>query len=187
MTDGRVRRVRPQDVPAVVGLVHELAAYEREPDACTLTEEQLHAALFGPAPALFGHVAETDGAEVVGCALWFLNFSTWRGVHGIYLEDLYVRPEHRGSGQGRALLAALAALCVERGYARLEWVVLDWNEPSIRFYRALGAAPNEGWTTFRLDGDALAALGVSAGSPDGRNGRTGRAGRAPSTTPGTAR
>jgi GNAT superfamily N-acetyltransferase len=153
-----IRRVAPADVPAVVGLVHELAAYEREPRSCLLTAEQLHAALFGPAPALFGHVAEVDGA-VVGCALWFLNFSTWRGVHGLYLEDLYVQPAHRGSGLGRALLATLAAECVERGYARLEWSVLDWNAPSIAFYRALGAVPMDGWTTFRLDGDALAALG----------------------------
>jgi GNAT superfamily N-acetyltransferase len=182
----RVRRARPEDVPSVVALVHELAEYEREPASCTLTDEQLHAALFGPSPALFGHVAEVDGpggAEVVGCALWFLNFSTWRGVHGVYLEDLFVRPAHRGTGLGKALLAALAALCVERGYARLEWVVLDWNEPSIRFYRSIGAAPTEGWSTFRLDGEALGALGalgegVSAGRPGDR---------APSTTPGTAR
>jgi GNAT superfamily N-acetyltransferase len=153
-----IRRVAPADVPAVVALVHELADYEREPDSCTLTAGQLDAALFGPAPALFGHVAEADG-EVVGCALWFLNFSTWRGVHGLYLEDLYVRPAHRGAGLGRALLAALAAVCAERGYARLEWSVLDWNAPSIAFYRALGAVPMDGWTTFRLDGDALAALG----------------------------
>ena len=178
--DQWVRRVRQEDVPAVVGLVHELAEYERAADSCTLTQEQLHAALFGPTPALFGHVAEVegpDGPEVVGCALWFLNFSTWRGVHGVYLEDLYVRPEHRGTGLGKALLAALAAVCVERGYARLEWVVLDWNEPSIRFYRSIGAAPNEGWTTFRLDGEPLTALGLSAGRPEDR---------APSTTSGPA-
>ena len=138
--------------------MHELADYEREPASCLLTEPQLRAALFGPHPALFGHVAEAAG-EVVGCALWFLNFSTWRGAHGIYLEDLYVRPTHRGSGLGRALLVALAALCADRGYARLEWAVLDWNEPSIGFYRSIGAVPNDGWTTFRLDGAALDALG----------------------------
>lgn len=153
-----IRRIAPEDVPAVVGLVHELAEYEREAGSCLLTPEQLTAALFGPSPALFGHVAAVDG-EVVGCALWFLNFSTWRGVHGVYLEDLYVRPAHRGAGLGRALLAALAAECVERGYARLEWSVLDWNAPSIAFYRALGAASMDGWTTFRLDGEALTALG----------------------------
>ena len=153
-----VRDVREDDVSAVVGLVHELAEYERAATECLLTDEQLHAALFGPAPALFGHVAELDG-EVVGCALWFLNFSTWEGVHGIYLEDLYVRPEHRGHGFGRALLARLAQVCVERGYARLEWAVLDWNEPALRFYRGLGAVAMDEWTVHRLTGDALAELG----------------------------
>ncbi|MHA6785082.1 N-acetyltransferase family protein [Pseudonocardia saturnea] len=158
MGNAGIRRVVEEDVPAVVGLVHELAEYEREPASCLLTPDQLAAALFGPAPAVFGHVAEAGG-EVVGCALWFLNFSTWRGVHGIYLEDLYVRPAHRGAGLGRALLAALAAECTGRGYARLEWSVLDWNAPSIAFYRSLGAVSMDGWTTFRLDGDALTALG----------------------------
>jgi GNAT superfamily N-acetyltransferase len=153
-----IRPVRADDVPAVVALVHELADYEREPGSCTLTAAQLAAALFAPAPALFGHVAEVDG-EVVGCALWFLNFSTWRGVHGVYLEDLYIRPAHRGSGLGRALLARLAAICADRGYARLEWSVLDWNAPSIEFYRSIGAVAMDGWTTYRLDGPALAALG----------------------------
>lgn len=137
--------------------MHELADYEREPASCLLTAPQLQGALFGPHPALFGHVAEAGG-EVVGCALWFLNFSTWRGAHGIYVEDLYIRPTHRGSGLGRALLVALAALCAERGYARLEWAVLDWNEPSIGFYRSIGAVPTNGWTTFRLDGEALDAM-----------------------------
>lgn len=175
--DGPIRDVRPGDVAAVVALVHELAAYEREPESCLLTAGQLTAALFGPAPALFGHVAEVDG-EVVGCALWFRNFSTWRGVHGIYLEDLYVRPAHRGAGLGRALLARLTQVCVERGYGRLEWSVLDWNAPSIAFYRTLGAVPMDEWTTFRLDGAALAALG---GGADRRPGRP----TAPSPTPTT--
>jgi GNAT superfamily N-acetyltransferase len=152
-----IRRVEERDVEAVVGLVHELAAYERAREHCHLTPAQLRAALFGSAPALFGHVAEVDG-NVVGCALWFLNFSTWRGVHGIYLEDLYVQPAHRGGGLGRALLAALAAVCVERGLARLEWWVLDWNAPSIAFYRALGAVAMDEWTVFRLDGAGLEAL-----------------------------
>jgi GNAT superfamily N-acetyltransferase len=163
-----IREIRPGDVAAVVGLVHELAEYEREPQSCTLTEAQLATALFGPAPALFGHVAElpagADGpAEVVGFALWFVNFSTWRGVHGLYLEDLFVRPAHRGGGLGRALLTTLAAVCAERGYARLEWSVLDWNKPSIGFYRSLGAVPMDEWTTFRLHGDALAA--TAGGAP----------------------
>jgi len=153
-----IRRVEERDVDAVVGLVHELASYERAAEHCLLTVDQLRAALFAPAPALFGHVAEVAG-QVVGCALWFLNFSTWRGVHGLYLEDLYVQPAHRGAGIGRALLARLAGVCAERGLARLEWAVLDWNEPSIGFYRSLGAVTMDEWTVFRLDGAALEALG----------------------------
>lgn len=153
-----IRRAREDDVAAMVELVHELAKYEEEPDSCHLSEAQLRAALFGPDPALFGHVAEVDGA-VVGLSLWFLNFSTWEGVHGIYLEDLYVRPEHRGSGLGKLLLRTLAHECVERGYARLEWSVLDWNEPSIAFYKAQGACPMNGWSVYRLTGDALRSFG----------------------------
>ena len=182
MRSEAVREIRPEDVPTVVRLVHELAEYERAAASCTLTEAQLGTALFGPQPALFGHVAEHEG-EVVGCALWFLNFSTWRGVHGVYLEDLFVRPTHRGKGLGRALLARLAEVCAERGYARLEWSVLDWNEPSIRFYRAIGAVPMNEWITYRLDGAALARLATGAlpltdGAPEDP---------APSTTPGTPR
>ena len=152
-----VRRGEPGDVAAVVGLVHELASYERAGPECQLSEAQLYAALFSPEPALFGHVATVEG-EVVACALWFLNFSTWRGVHGIYLEDLFVRPEHRGRGLGRALLAELARECLLRGYARLEWAVLGWNEPAIGFYRSLGAEPLDEWTTFRLSDSSLARL-----------------------------
>jgi GNAT superfamily N-acetyltransferase len=166
MTTGVRATIRPverHDVDAVVGLVHELADYERASEHCLLTADQLHTALFGPSPALYGHVAEVADENgrptVVGCALWFLNFSTWRGVHGLYLEDLYVQPAHRGSGIGRALLARLAAVGAERGLARLEWAVLDWNAPSIGFYRSLGAVEMDEWTVFRLDGAALAALG----------------------------
>ena len=149
-----VRSIRPDDVPAVVGLVRELADYERALHEVRLTEEQLTGCLFGDSPALFGHVAEDDGA-VVGVALWFLNFSTWRGTHGIYLEDLFVQPQHRGNGLGKELLRTLAAVCVERGYSRLEWSVLDWNTPSIEFYKAAGAVPLDEWTVFRLTDDAL--------------------------------
>jgi GNAT superfamily N-acetyltransferase len=149
-----VRPVRPDDVPAVVALVHELAHYEKALHEVRLTEDQLTDVLFGDSPALFGHVAEHEGV-VVGMALWFLNFSTWRGTHGVYLEDLYVSPTHRGSGLGRELLRTLAALCVERGYSRLEWSVLDWNTPSIEFYKAAGAVPMDGWTVYRLTDDAL--------------------------------
>lgn len=153
-----VRRVRPSDVDSVVGLVHDLAAHEKAPEECHLTPVQLHAALFGPTPSLYGHVAVVDG-EVVGFALWFLNFSTWRGTHGIYLEDLYVRPEHRGSGLGIALLKALARECVRQGYARLEWVVLDWLTPTIEFYKSIGAVPMDEWKIFRLTDEPLHALG----------------------------
>ncbi len=152
-----IRPARPADVPALHTLVGELAAYERAPHEVTLTPADLHAALFGDQPAVFAHVAEHEG-EVVGFAVWFRNFSTWRGRHGIYLEDLYVRPELRGRGYGRALLATLARLCVQRGYPRLEWWVLDWNDPAIGFYRALGARPMDEWTVWRLTGDALDRL-----------------------------
>ncbi len=153
-----IRRITPADLARVVELVHELAAYEKAPDECHLTVAQLQAALFGDSPALFGHVATVDG-EVAGISLWFLNFSTWRGVHGIYLEDLYVSPQHRGLGLGHDLLAALATECLERGYGRLEWSVLDWNAPAIGFYRSLGAVPMDEWTVFRLADEALTALG----------------------------
>jgi len=157
MPDPRIRAIAPGDVGAVVGLVYELAEYERLRELCHLTVEQLDAALFGPAPALFGLVAVGGEADdrIVGYALYFLNFSTWEGVHGIYLEDLYVRPDQRGSGLGRALLTALAGVANQRGYARVEWSVLDWNAPSIAFYRSLGAEPMDGWTVFRLTGQAL--------------------------------
>lgn len=157
-----VRPARPGDVPAVVALVRELADYEKALHEVRLTEEQLHDHLFGADPALFGHVAVADDGvapgEVVGTALWFLTYSTWRGTHGIHLEDLYVRPAHRGSGLGRELLRTLADLCVQRGYSRLEWSVLDWNTPSIDFYRAAGAEPMDGWTVYRLTDDALSAF-----------------------------
>jgi GNAT superfamily N-acetyltransferase len=153
-----VRPIRPDDVPAAVALVRELAEYERALHEVRLTEQQLTDRLFGDAPAVFGHVAVADDGVVVGIALWFLNFSTWRGTHGIYLEDLYVSPQHRGSGHGKELLRTLAALCVERGYSRLEWSVLDWNTPSIDFYKAAGAVPMDEWTVFRLTDEALSTF-----------------------------
>ncbi|MEU4289058.1 GNAT family N-acetyltransferase [Kribbella sp. NPDC026596] len=156
--DDRVRRARPEDIPAIVDLVYGLAEYERAPQECRLTAEQLQTALFGPTPAVFCHVAEHEG-EVAGCALWFLSFSTWRGVHGIYLEDLFVRPETRGTGLGKALLTALAQECVRNNYERLEWSVLNWNTPAIDFYKSLGAGPQDEWTVYRLTDDALAQLG----------------------------
>ncbi|MEU5686670.1 GNAT family N-acetyltransferase [Streptomyces venezuelae] len=155
-----IRTATAADVPVIHALVRDLATYEKVPDEAKATEEQLREALFGERPAAFAHIAEDDtSGDVVGFALWFLNFSTWRGVHGIYLEDLYVRPEARGGGHGKALLTELARICVERGYERLEWSVLDWNEPSINFYRSLGALPQDEWTVYRLTDGALDALG----------------------------
>jgi GNAT superfamily N-acetyltransferase len=154
-------------VPAVVAMVHELAEYERAPDECHLTDRQLEAALFAPRPAVFCHVAaalETD--EPVAFALWFLNFSTWEGVHGIYLEDLYVRPAARGTGVGRDLLATLAGICLDRGYKRLDWWVLRWN-PARDFYATLGAAGLDEWVPYRLEGAGLRALAQPADSATG--------------------
>lgn len=158
--DTRIRDIRPSDLDVVVAMVHELAEYEKAAHECLLTTDALRTALFGEKPALYGHVAELGG-EVVGFALWFLNFSTWRGVHGIYLEDLYVRPQYRGSGLGKALLATLARECVRRGYARLEWWVLNWN-PATGFYKALGAEPMDEWTVYRLTDEPLRALAAEA-------------------------
>ncbi|MFH9130882.1 GNAT family N-acetyltransferase [Streptomyces griseoaurantiacus] len=160
-----IRDATPDDVPVLHAMIRELAAYEKEPEQARATEEQLREALFGERPAVFAHVAEADG-EPVGFALWFLNFSTWRGVHGIYLEDLYVRPHARGGGHGRALLTELARICVARGYERLEWAVLNWNAPSIGFYESLGARPQDEWTTYRLTDGALAALGGTGTGPE---------------------
>lgn len=153
-----IRSAKPADVPAILQLIKDLAVYEKAPDAVKSTEENLRVALFGEEPKVFAHVAE-DGGQIVGIAIWFLNYSTWMGTHGIYLEDLYVDPEFRGKGYGIALLKSLAKICVERGYSRLQWWVLDWNEPSINFYKSLGAVPMDEWTVFRVDGQALQNLG----------------------------
>jgi GNAT superfamily N-acetyltransferase len=158
-----IRPARPDDVPAIYQLIRDLAEYEQALPEVTGTQQDLHVSLFGSDPAVFAHVAEHQG-EVAGFALWFLNYSTWTGRHGIYLEDLYVRPELRGAGYGRQLLAELAALCIERGYARLEWWVLDWNEPARGFYGKLGATRMDEWTVNRLTGPALAALAASRSS-----------------------
>ena len=154
---GAVRTARPDDVPDVLALVRELATYEREPDAVETTEQMLHDALFGPSPVASCHVAVLDG-QVVGMALWYVTFSTWKGVPGLWLEDLFVRESARGTGLGRALLQTLAAVCVDRGYARFEWWVLDWNAPAIGFYASLGAVPQDEWTVHRVDGAALRGL-----------------------------
>ena len=156
-----VRAARVEDVPAIYRLIRALAEYERSLPSVTGSEDDLRQALFGIQPAVFAHVADHEG-QVVGFALWFLNYSTWTGRHGIYLEDLFVDESVRGHGYGKALLTELGRVCAERGYQRLEWVVLDWNAPSIGFYRSLGAQPMDEWDIYRLSGPALRALG----SPD---------------------
>jgi GNAT superfamily N-acetyltransferase len=155
-----IRPARPGDEPTIYQLICDLAQYERSLPEVTGSQEDLQRVLFGPQPAVFAHVAEHEG-EIAGFALWFCNYSTWTGRQGIYLEDLYVRPELRGHGYGRALLAALAAVCAERGYARLEWSVLDWNAPALGFYQSLGAVAMDEWTVHRLTGPALAELAAS--------------------------
>lgn len=160
MVHGRVRRARPDDIPEIVQMVRDLAEYEKALDEAVATEEQFERALFSPDPKVFAHVVEheTDAYALGGFALWFLNFSTWVGQHGLYLEDLYVRPELRGSGYGKVLLSTLAQECVDHDYGRLEWWVLDWNEPALGFYRSIGAVPMDEWTVHRVTGQALTEL-----------------------------
>jgi GNAT superfamily N-acetyltransferase len=154
-----VRAAEPQDVPAILGLVHELAIYEKASGAMEATEAHFRQALF-PAehgPTAFAHVAVVNGT-IVGMAIWYVTFSTWLGTAGIWLEDLFVLPEHRGAGLGKAMLATLAGVCTERGYGRLEWWVLKWNTPSIGFYDSVGGQPMNEWLTYRLDGPALTSM-----------------------------
>jgi GNAT superfamily N-acetyltransferase len=139
-------------------MVHDLAEYEKAADECRLTEAQLDRALFGPGASLFGHVAQGEDGTLLGFVLWFLNFSTWEGVHGIYVEDLYVRPEQRGSGIARRFWTALARECRDRGYARIEGWTLDWNVGTIAFHQATGAVPMSDWTVYRWTGAALDRL-----------------------------
>ncbi|HEY7359166.1 MAG TPA: GNAT family N-acetyltransferase [Streptosporangiaceae bacterium] len=152
-----IRPARAADIPAIHQMIMELATYERSLHEVSATEDDLRAALLAGPPSLFAHVAD-EGGQAVGFALWFLSYSTWLGRHGIHLEDLYVKPEWRGQGHGRALLAELARICVERGYGRLEWSVLDWNAAARRLYESLGAAAVDEWVIYRLTGPALHAL-----------------------------
>lgn len=155
-----IRDAVPADVPEILRLVHALADYEREPDAVEATEEDFRTALFpDEAPPTTHCLIAERGGVVIGMAIWFVTFSTWTGKNGIWLEDLFVEPEHRGAGAGTALLRRLGQICVENGWRRLEWWVLSWNEPSIAFYRSLGSVPQHEWETHRIDGDALRSLG----------------------------
>src|SRR6185437_5496441 len=157
----QIRPARVKDVPIILQLIRDLATYERAPDEVIATEEQLVEVLFGERP-----VAEVllafEGESPVGFAVYFYNFSTWLGRAGLYLEDLFVKPDERGKGHGRALLVELAKIARERECGRMEWAVLDWNEPAIKFYRTLGAKPMDEWTVFRLTRDEIARLAASA-------------------------
>lgn len=168
MAETRIRYAAPADCATIHELIVGLAVYEKEPDAVEGTVEDLREHLFGPNPQVFCHVAEVREAgshesdsewSIAGIAIWYVTFSTWKVRHGIWLEDLFVRPEARGLGLGRMLLTELARIAVERGYPRFEWWVLDWNTPAHGFYRSLGAVPQDEWTVWRTDGAALTGLG----------------------------
>ena len=152
-----IRAVRPGDEAELTAMIHELAEFERAAADCTVTENQLRGALFGPHPVVYGHLAEVDG-RAAAVALWFRNFSTWDGVAGVYLEDLFVRPQFRRRGLARKLLATLARECVDRGYSRLSWAVLDWNVNAIALYDSVGGRPQSEWITYRVSGSELSEL-----------------------------
>ena len=152
-----IRSAELRDIPEILALIHELAEYEKAPEEAVATADQLEVALFGDSPKVFCEMVEVDGA-ILGFAIWFLNFSTWQGKHGIYLEDLYIRPQYRGQGWGKKLLQHLAAKCVANDWGRFQWWVLDWNEPSIEFYKALGAVAMDEWTVYRVSGENLNKL-----------------------------
>jgi GNAT superfamily N-acetyltransferase len=156
----KIRAARVEDVPIILELIRDLATYERAPNEVTATEEQLVDVLFGERPAAEVLLA-FEGTSPVGFAVYFHNFSTWLGRPGLYLEDLFVKPEKRGKGYGRALLIDLARIALERGCGRMEWAVLDWNEPAIKFYRSLDAKPMDEWTVFRLTREGIAKLATA--------------------------
>ena len=165
---GAVRPATPADVPAITAMIRELADFERARVEVTADEGHLHSTLFAEQPAVFAHVAEAPDGRVAGMAVWFLSYSTWLGSHGIHLEDLYVRPEFRGTGLGRRLLSVLAGICAERGYQRLDWSVLDWNDSARRFYASLGADALTEWIPYRLGGEALLRAAGHSGDDQSR-------------------
>ena len=154
----KIRPAQRQEVGVVLQLIHDLAVYEKAPNEVEATEKELLEAIFSRDPKVFCDLVEVDG-EIAGMAIWFLNYSTWQGKHGIYLEDLFIKPEYRGRGYGKALLKHLAKICDEKGYGRFQWWVLDWNSPAIEFYRSLGAVAMDEWTVYRVSGQALKELG----------------------------
>ena len=153
----KIVRALPQDCQVILELIKDLAEYEKAPHEVKATVKDLEATLFSSKPSAFCDLVKVDG-ETIGFAIWFLNYSTWQGKYGIYLEDLFIKPEFRGAGYGKALLKHLAKLCIENGYGRLQWWVLDWNKPAIDFYLSLGAKAMDEWTVFRVSGDALQNL-----------------------------
>ena len=155
-----IRPAAIEDTDEILALIYELALYEKAPDEAKATREQIIESFFTVNPKVFCEIVEVDGS-IAGLAIWFLNYSTWQGKHGIYLEDLFVRPQYRGKGYGKALLRHLAAICEERGYGRFQWWVLDWNEPSIEFYKSLGAVAMDEWTVYRVSDEALKKLAAS--------------------------
>lgn len=153
----QIRPATIADTEEILALIYELAVYEKAPDDAKATREQIIESFFGDSPKVFCDILEVDGA-IAGLAIWFLNYSTWQGKHGIYLEDLFIRPQYRGKGYGKALLKHLAAICEERGYGRFQWWVLDWNTPAIEFYKSLGAKAMDSWTVYRVSEEALTQL-----------------------------
>ena len=153
-----IRHALKSDSAAIMQLIHDLAEYEKAPQEVQTNEAEISAALFAVDPKVFCNVVEVDN-EVIGIAIWFLNFSTWQGKHGIYLEDLYIKPDFRGQGFGLAMLKYLAAVCIERGYGRFQWWVLNWNTPAIEFYKSQGAIAMDEWTVHRVSGESLKKLG----------------------------
>jgi GNAT superfamily N-acetyltransferase len=153
----QIRDATPSDIDQIYDYIHALAEYEKAPDEAVLSKSDLSQSLFGQSPQVYCLLSVQD-EQVTGIAIWHLNYSTWLGKHGIYLEDLFVDPKFRGQGHGKALLVRLAQICVERGYPRFSWWVLDWNKPSIDFYESLGAKAMDEWTVFRVSGDALTKL-----------------------------
>ncbi len=156
-----IRRAEPTDIDVIEELIRALATYERAEDEVEVTGDDLAQSLFGPNPRVFCDLVECDEGNVVGFAVWFLNYSTWTGHYGVYLEDLFVQPEFRGRGYGKALLAVLAKECLSNGYTRLQWSALDWNTPAIDFYTSLGAEAMSEWTVYRLAGESLVELAAS--------------------------
>ena len=154
----KIRPAQRQEVGIVLQLIHDLAVYEKAPNEVEATEKELLETIFSIDPKVFCDLVEVDG-EIAGMAIWFLNYSTWQGKHGIYLEDLFIKPEYRGRGYGKALLKHLAKICDDKGYGRFQWWVLDWNSPAIEFYRSLGAIAMDEWTVYRVSGQALKELG----------------------------